>query len=115
MEIYDDFSALYSPYATEDCIEQLFTNREALNLRQLAYEKDFTSEIDSILIQPSAAEEIEDALSFAFDLRMKATHEKDGSESTATIRGYATVEETASGIFPVDFLRVTDRSEIGVL
>ena len=114
-EIYDDFSALYSPYATEDCIEQLFASREALNLQQLAYEKDFTSEIDSASIKPSTAEEIEGALSFAFDLRIKAMHEKDGSESTAIISGYATVEETAPGIFLVDFLRITDGSGLGEL
>jgi len=33
---------LYSPYATEDCIEQLFANREALYLQQLAYEGLFS-------------------------------------------------------------------------
>lgn len=111
-DIYDDFSALYSPYATEHCIEQLFANREVLNLQQLAYEKGFTSEIDSVSIQPSTMEEVEDTLSLAFDLRIKATYENDGGEDTATVSGYATVEETAPGIFLVEFIRVTDGSQI---
>lgn len=114
-EIYDDFRTLYSPYATEDCIEQLFSNREALSLQQLAYEKDFTFEIDSVSIYPSNEEEVGGAVPFDFELRIKAIYEDDGSESTATIGGYATVEETAPGIFLVDFLRITDRSELGEL
>lgn len=48
--------------------------------------------IDSISIHPSAAKEVEGSISLAFDLRIKATYEDDGSRSTATISGYATVE-----------------------
>ncbi|MDD2218179.1 MAG: hypothetical protein PHX63_07095 [Eubacteriales bacterium] len=114
-EIHTDLIVLFSPYATEDCIDKLFASREALNLRQLAYEKGFTSEIDSISIRPSTAEEVDGGVSLAFDLSIKATYEKDGSESTVAISGYATVRETPPGVFLMDFLRITDRSEIGKL
>ncbi|MFA5531914.1 MAG: hypothetical protein WDA11_14780 [Thiohalomonadaceae bacterium] len=109
-EIISDYIELYAPYTTEQGLEQLFANRIAFYTESFAYENDLLLEIQEIAFRPTNSEK--DPAQYDYEVQLLVTDKVGEKLREVIVKGAIVVKKVPSENYLVDFIRITDDSEL---